>query len=261
MPIHFAEHHVAGEDHHLGGRLALVGDRQPVARFVQAQAADQPPAVEMPAVGHAGVQAVAHQVVDLVDVDRPGEHAAKNRVALPSARLAGDQRRQRLRLESPIVAQHVGHFAVDDEPLRASCSWSGNLRQAQVFDRMAERPVADVVQQRRREQQLGIVRRDGGGEPLVGGQPVQVFDRRQEHAQRMLLPRVVRRRIDEAHQAQLADLRQPAKGGRVDQPPHASRQRHIDAGRNPHQPARPPRNAANLGDVVDRGHGSRADSI
>ena len=78
VPIDFAEHHVAGEDHHLGGRLAFVGDRQRVARFVQAQAADEPAAVEVLAVGNAGVQAVAHQVVDFVDVDRPGEHAAEN---------------------------------------------------------------------------------------------------------------------------------------------------------------------------------------
>ena len=70
VPIDFAEHHVAGEDHQLGRRLAFVGDRQAVARLVQAEAADQPLLVEIPAVGHAGVQAVAEEVVHLVDVDR-----------------------------------------------------------------------------------------------------------------------------------------------------------------------------------------------
>ena len=42
VPVDFAEHHVAGEDHHLGRRLSLVGDRQAIARFVEAEALDQP---------------------------------------------------------------------------------------------------------------------------------------------------------------------------------------------------------------------------
>ena len=78
VPIDLAEHDVAGEDHQFGGRLALVGDRQPVARLVQAQAAHQPLLVEVPAVGHARVQAVAVEIVHLVDVDRPGEHAGED---------------------------------------------------------------------------------------------------------------------------------------------------------------------------------------
>ena len=136
---------------------------------------------------------------------------------------------------------------------RRAASWSGDLRQVQVFDRMAERPVADVVQQGGGEKQLGVVRRDGGGESLVGRQAIQVLDRRQKHAQRMFLPRMIGGRIDQAHQPQLADLREPAKRGRVDQPPHAVGERHVDARRNPHQPAAHAP-AANFGDVVDRSH-------
>ena len=70
MPIHLAEHDVAGEDHHLGRGFTFVGNRQTVSRLVQAQATNQPTPVEMPSIRHAGVQAIAHQVVDLVDVDR-----------------------------------------------------------------------------------------------------------------------------------------------------------------------------------------------
>ena len=239
VPIDFAEHHVAGEDHHLGGGLAFVGDRQRVARFVQAQAADQPAAVEVLAVGNAGVQAVAHQVIDLVDVDRPGEHAAEDARARDVCTLPDTRSATSRGFESPVVAQHVGHFALAMIARGELLRGPGRCGKLQVLDRMAERPVADVVQQRGGQEQLGILRRDGGGESLVGREPVKVFDRRQEHAQRMLLPRVVGGRVDEAHQAQLADLRQPAERGRVDQPPHARRERHIDARRNPHQPAAP----------------------
>ena len=105
----------------------------------------------------------------------------------------------------PIVAQDVGDRSGCDLAA-ASDSCSGNLRQVEVFDRVAERPMADVVQQRGGEQQLGVVRRDGCGEPLVGGQPIEVFDGRQEDAERMFVPRVIRGRIDEAHQAELAEF-------------------------------------------------------
>ena len=165
MPVDFAEHHVAGEDHHLGGRLAFVGDRQRVARFVEAQAADQPAAVEVAAVGHAGVQAVAHQVVDLVDVDRPGEHARQQpalrcRSRVPAIRSAtsrgsSDQSSRSTSAISPSVMNRWRkQFVV------------GHVRQVQVFDRMAERPVADVVQQRGRQEPLGI-RRDRSSRRIV----------------------------------------------------------------------------------------------
>ena len=100
VPVDFAEHHVPGKHHHLGGRAALVGDRQAVARFVDAQAADQPLLVEVPAVGDARMQAVAHEVVHLVDVDGAGEHAGEQaRLRVP--RLLGQQRDDLARREYP----------------------------------------------------------------------------------------------------------------------------------------------------------------
>ena len=59
MPIHFAEHHIPGENHEFGGGFAFVGDGQAVARLVQTQTAQQSLLIEVPAVWHAGVQAVA----------------------------------------------------------------------------------------------------------------------------------------------------------------------------------------------------------
>ena len=154
VPIDLAEHHVAGKDHHLGGGSALVGDRQAVARLVQAQAADQPLLVEIAAVGHAGVQAVADQVVHLVDVDRPAEHALQD--SLPrAARLAGKQRGDVPRLQVPIVAQRVGQLpfqqkAVGEQLVR------GHAGQSDVLDGVAERPVAQVVQQGGDEEGFGV---------------------------------------------------------------------------------------------------------
>ena len=102
VPVDFAEHYVAGEDHQLGGRFAFVGDGECVAGFVEAQAADEAEAIEVLAVGHAGVEAVAHQVVDLVDVDWAGKDAAEQAVRRRrhvSANQVGD----RLRVELPIA--------------------------------------------------------------------------------------------------------------------------------------------------------------
>ena len=78
---------------------------------------------------------------------------------------------------------------------------------------------------------------DGLGESLVVGQLLEVQQRQAVDAQTVLEPRVNRRRIDQRHQAQLADAGQAAKVGRVDQLPHARRQRHVGLRRNPHQPA------------------------
>ncbi len=252
MPIHLAEHYVAGKDHHLGGRFSFVGDRQPVARLVQAQAGDESPAIEMPAVRNAGVQAVAHQIIDFVDVDRPGKHTAKNPLRAVVGP-AGDQRCDGVRIEIPVVGQHVGDFAANDEPPReVFVTWK--LRKAQIFDRVAERPVADVVKKRGSEQQLGILWHDRRRESVVAGKPVQILDCSQEYTQRMLLPRMVRGRIHETHKPQLADLRQAAKRGRVDKPPHARCQWHVDAGRNPHDAASVAP-SAHFRDIVDRIHG------
>ena len=72
---------------------------------------------------------------------------------------------------------------------------------------------------------------------LVVRQLLQIQQRQAIHAQAVLEPGVDGRRIDQRHQPQLADAGQAAEIGRVDQLPHARRQRHVDLGRNPHQPA------------------------
>ncbi len=88
MPVHFAEHDIAGKNQHFRRGFPLVGQRQAVARLVQTQAADQSLLVEMPAIGNARMQTVALQVIHFVHVDRSGKQAGKN----AGANLAGPLR-------------------------------------------------------------------------------------------------------------------------------------------------------------------------
>ena len=109
VPIHFAEHDVAGEDHHFGGGFAFVGDRERVAGFVEAQAADEPAAIEVLTVRHAGVEAVARQVVDFVDVDRARKNAAEESMRT-AVHVAATELCDGCRLELPIVVQDFGNL-------------------------------------------------------------------------------------------------------------------------------------------------------
>ena len=82
------------------------------------------------------------------------------------ARLLGEQGHDVARLDAPLVAQRVGDFAFQQKAVGEQLVLR-HAGQAQVFDRMAERPVPQVVQQRRDDEHLGVGRRDGRGEPLV----------------------------------------------------------------------------------------------
>ena len=221
MPIDFAEHHVAGEDHHFGGGLAFFGDRQGIARLVQAKAADQPALIEIAAIGDAGVQAVAGEIIHLVDVDRPGEHAGQDS-RHGVARLVRQQGHHVARIDAPVVAQRVGNFAFEQKTVGEQFV-GRHARQTDVFDRMAKRPMPQVVQQRGHDEQLGVGRRHRAGEARVVAQLPQKQQRQPIDAQRVLEARVMGRRIDQRHQPQLADLGQPAKLGRVDRAPARAR--------------------------------------
>lgn len=221
MPVDFAEHHVAGEDHHFGRGLAFFGDRQRVAGRVQAQAADQTVLVEVATVGHAGMQAVAGQIVHLVDVDRTGKDAGQNARSGPPG-LVREQVDHVARIDLPLVAQCVGNVPFEQEAVGKQLV-RGNAGQAHVFDRMAKRPVPQVVQQGRHDQQLGVGRHDRRGESLVVAQMPQAQQGQPVHAHRVLEARVMRRRVHEGHEPQLADPGQPAELGRVHERPDARR--------------------------------------
>ena len=178
------------------------------------------------------MQAVAGQVVHLVDVDRPGEHAGQE-ARFRIARFSRQQGHQVPGLNGPIVAQRVGDFAFQQKAVGEQLVLR-HAGQPHVFDRVAKRPMAQVVQQRGDDKQLGVRRRNDRGKALVVGKLPQEQQGQAIHAQRMLEPRVDGRRIDQRHQAQLADPGQAAKLAAVDDGPHAGRERHVEFRRNAH---------------------------
>ena len=132
-------------------------------------------------------------------------------------------------VDPPIVAQHVADLALQQETVGEQLV-GRHARQADVLDRVAERPVPQVVQQGRGHEQLGVFHRHGPREPLVVGQLLQQQQGQAIDPQRVLEPRVERRRIDQRDQAQLADFREAAELGRVDDLADAVGQRHVQLG-------------------------------
>ena len=154
MPVDLAEHHIPGEDQHLGGRASLVGDGKRRALLVEAEAGEQSLLVEVSSVGHAGVEAVAAEVVHLVDIDRPREQRVQN----PAGRIGGrvdDQGGHAGRIEAPRSGEHGGRFAPGENAVHERLvAWEAG--HPHVLDRMAEGPVADVVHERRHQKRRGV---------------------------------------------------------------------------------------------------------
>ena len=82
------------------------------------------------------------------------------------ARLLGKQRRHVPRLHVPVVAERVGDLAFQQKAVGEQLV-RRHAGQGDVFDRVAKRPVAQVVQQGRGDERLAVLRPHGGGEPLV----------------------------------------------------------------------------------------------
>ena len=91
------------------------------------------------------------------------------------------------------------------------------IAQAHVFDRMAERPMSDVVQQSRAQQDFGPMAIDHFAEARIFAELPEIADRVVKHAQRMLEAGVRRTGIDPRGQAQLGDVFEPLKLRRIDQ--------------------------------------------
>ena len=91
------------------------------------------------------------------------------------------------------------------------------------------------------------------GESFVGGQLPQIDQRQPVDAQRVLESRVQRGRIDERNESQLANLRQTAKLGRIDDLPHTVGHRHIDFRRNAHHTL-PSIQGGHFRNIAEHGH-------
>ena len=186
MPVDLAKHHIPGEDQHLGGRAALVGDGQRRAVLVEAEAGEQPLLVKMPAVRNAGVEAVAAEVVHLVDIDRPREQRVQNAARRVGGR-AHDEGGHAGRIEAPRFGEHGGRFATGEDVVH-ECFVPGKPGQPHVFDRMAEGPVADVMHQRRHQKRRRVGLVDLRDKPGVVLEPRKKFERPPVNPQRVLEP-------------------------------------------------------------------------
>ena len=160
VPIDLAEHDVAGEDHQFGGRLALVGDRQAVAGLVQAQAA-QAAAAGRSAGRRARRRAGCRGRGSPSCRCRSGRRACWRGFARPASRGFSLSRATTSRGLMPQSCRSTSPISPSSRKLLANSSWLGTLGQADVFDRMAERPMAQVVQQGRGDEHLGVFRADG----------------------------------------------------------------------------------------------------
>ena len=98
----------------------------------------------MPAIRHAGVQAVAEEIVHLVDIDRAGEHARHDSRG-GVAGLFAQQGHYVPRLHVPVVPQHVADLAFQQETVGKQLV-ARHAGQFDVLDGMAKRPVAQIVQ-------------------------------------------------------------------------------------------------------------------
>ena len=191
----------------------------------------------MPSIGHSRVQAVANEVIHLVDIDGAGKHAGKNS-RCGDARLLAQQGHHIARLHVPVVAQYVANLSLQQKAIRKQLmAWDAG--QFDVFNRVAKRPVAQVVEESCRQKNLGVLRADCRLKPLIVCKPPQVEQCKSKNAQAMLEARMVGRRINERYQSQLADACQAAEIGRINDLLHTARQRNVDLRRYAEE--RPPR--------------------
>ena len=190
----------------------------------------------MPTIGHPAVQAVAAQVVHLVDVDR----SRQNRTQQAAIRGigAGHQNVQHLLgCHTPLRLQHPGERAAIGQELGRKDLVGRQAGQLHVLDRMAIRPVTQVVQQRGHQQYLDTVPIHDLAEPRIASQLPDVLQCVVVHAQGVFEPRVRRTGIDSRNKTQLRDLPEPLKLGRVHQRPDPGCERYVLLDRNPHDSA------------------------
>ena len=228
VPIDLAEHHVTGKDHQFSGRAPLVGDGERLPSGIDAETREQPILIEVTAIGDAGMEAVAGEIVHLVDIDRPGEEGVEEH----PGRVGGgpvDEGRDPGWLEPPLRPEDLGGRAGPEDPADERLV-AGELRQAHVFEGMAVGPVPDVVHEGGNDERCGVCFTDGGGEVVVAPEPAEEGQRQTVDPQRMLEAGVDGAGVDQRHQPELADPRQAAHLGGVDEGPHPGRQRHCHVG-------------------------------
>ena len=234
MPIDFAEHHVAGKHHHFCCGSALIRNRQRITLLVQAQTANQPRLVEVPSVRNARVQTVSRQIVHFVDINRTRKQASQHTRG-NGVRLALQQRRHICRINAPVVSQDGCNLVPHNEAFRKRFV-TRDASVSDVFQWVTKWPMPHIVQQRRDDEQFGIRRSYHRCEWLAIRQLLQIQQRHPIHTQTVLESRMMSGRVNHRHQTELADAREPAESGGIDETLDAARQRHVGFRRNPNQP-------------------------
>ncbi|OPZ05337.1 MAG: hypothetical protein BWZ08_02512 [candidate division BRC1 bacterium ADurb.BinA292] len=199
---------------------------EPVARL-DAQVAEERVARQV--VQQVGADRIRHQVEDVnvvgrrLALARRGlEQPQQALVELAAQGRPQEPARRALRADESLDPLAAGIVAREEPQL--------------VLQRVAERDVADVVQQREEPRQQLFLGRDVALLAVRAGIPADRLDhppRRAQRPQRVIEPRVQRRRVDQIRRAELADEAQPLERGRVDQPRFEPRQFDVAADRQP----------------------------
>ncbi len=147
MPVDVPKHLVFREQEGLQGGNPLLGDRDlrrgPIGLARQGQRVEKPFDIHRP-VGDAAEEAVASQIVDLVQIQRAG-HEPLQRVC----RRPANHFRDVLAGGRPVHGQGSTDGLGVQEPRRDVLVVSGDRLRSQLLHRMRERVVPDVVEQRR----------------------------------------------------------------------------------------------------------------
>ena len=216
VPVDLAEHHVPRKDHQFGGGAALGRYRQAVAGGVGDQGGHQAIAVEMATVWDPAVQAVSTQVVHLVDVD--GAREDRTDQSHGGGIGASHQHIENLVwVNVPVALQDDCQRAVLAKKLGRERLMGRQTGKFHVLDRVTIRPVSQIVQQRGGQQHLGGMTVDNFTEPGIASQLPDVAQRVVEDAQGVFESGVGCSGVDSRDQAQLGDLSESLKFGRVDQ--------------------------------------------
>ena len=161
------------------------------------------------AVVHAAHERVALEVLDLVEIERAGDEPLQR-----TAAAAADERHDAVgRVVAELGAEHLGHLAGRDEGTRDLLV----VQRADLLERVRERVVPDVVQQRGAAHDETCI-----GLELLGVatllEQAQRAAREMVRTERVLEARVSGAGVDEIRESELADVAQPLERTRVDQP-------------------------------------------
>jgi hypothetical protein len=103
-------------------------------------------AVKVATVGDTGVQGVSFEIVEFIDVDWAAEHGSQDavHVARRGVGFGVEELGDLVRFQFPVASEASGYFSMLKQSFGEEfVFWE--IDQAEVFDRVAKGPVADVV--------------------------------------------------------------------------------------------------------------------